>query len=143
MCGGAIIADLVPPTATAAGATNARSLRRLTADFLWPDLKKPAGKQYSKPVVVDPVDHDFEADFQEFKDDTDVDEDEDVKPFAFSAAGPLPPRKSGLSRCILCLSPFIFFSNLAYLELNYVGFFLLNKKCLFCFVHFFFHSRFT
>lgn len=95
MCGGAIISDLIPPTATAAGATNARSLRRLTADFLWPDLKKPAGKQYSKPVVVDPVDHDFEADFQEFKDDTDVDEDEDVKPFAFSAAGPLPPRKSG------------------------------------------------
>ncbi|CAN0877768.1 Ethylene-responsive transcription factor RAP2-12 [Linum grandiflorum] len=102
MCGGAIISGFIPPT-TVAG----RSSRRLTADFLWPDLKsKPVSKAYSKPrpsaLVVD-LDDDFEADFQEFKDDSDVDVDDvddvlaDVKPFAFSAAPP-PPRSSSSPR---------------------------------------------
>ncbi|OMO70530.1 hypothetical protein CCACVL1_18820 [Corchorus capsularis] len=89
MCGGAIISDFIPPTT--------RSSRRLTADFLWPDLsksgsKKKSGKRYSKPVID--LDDDFEADFQEFKDEeSDVDFDDvdvddvlaDIKPFAFSA----------------------------------------------------------
>ncbi|GMI77838.1 ETHYLENE RESPONSE FACTOR 74, related to AP2 12 [Hibiscus trionum] len=80
MCGGAIISDFIPP---------ARSSRRLTADFLWPDLKKSgfkkrSGRRYSKPAID--LDDDFETDFQEFKDEgSDVD-DYDVKPFAFSAA---------------------------------------------------------
>ncbi|KAK6264339.1 hypothetical protein SCA6_019773 [Theobroma cacao] len=86
MCGGAIISDLIPPTRT----------RRLTADYLWPDLtksgsKKRSGKRYSKPVID--LDDDFEADFQEFKDEeTDADDFDDVddvladvKPFALSA----------------------------------------------------------
>lgn len=84
MCGGAIISDFIAPT-TGGG----RSSRRLTADFLWPDLKKPINKKFSKPVVVD-LDDDYEADFQDFKDESDVDEEDgvfaDVKPFAFSAS---------------------------------------------------------
>lgn len=95
MCGGAIISDFIPPTAAG------RSSRRLTADFLWPDLKEPIGKKYSKPVVVD-LDDDFEADFQEFKDESDVDEDDDVlldvKPFAFSATASPPARNRSVSR---------------------------------------------
>nr|AFY09702.1 AP2/ERF super family protein [Hevea brasiliensis] len=95
MCGGAIIPDFIPPTVAG------RSSRRLTADFLWPDLKKAIGKQYSKPVVVD-LDDDFEADFQEFKDESDVDEEDDVlldvKPFAFFATASPPARNSSLSR---------------------------------------------
>ncbi|KAL4388199.1 hypothetical protein GQ457_09G004390 [Hibiscus cannabinus] len=86
MCGGAIISDFIPPS---------RSSRRLTADFLWPDLKKSgfkkgSGRRYSKPVIH--LDDDFETDFQEFKDEeSDVDDYDvddvlaDVKPFAFSA----------------------------------------------------------
>jgi len=90
MCGGAIISGFIPPTVAG------RSSKRLTADFLWPDLKsKPvSSKLYS--TVVD-LDDDFEADFKDFKDDSDVDVDDDVddvladvKPFAFSA----PPRSS-------------------------------------------------
>ncbi|XVF74235.1 hypothetical protein PTKIN_Ptkin13bG0094100 [Pterospermum kingtungense] len=84
MCGGAIISDFIPP---------ARS-RPLTADYLWPDVKKSgskkgSGKRYSKPVID--LDDDFEADFQEFKDEEsevdDFDDDvlADIKPFAFSA----------------------------------------------------------
>ncbi|KAB1218289.1 Ethylene-responsive transcription factor RAP2-12 [Morella rubra] len=82
MCGGAIISDFIPPNRQ----------RRLTADYLWPNLKKRvSGKGFSKHLVEDDVD-DFEADFQDFKDDvSDIDVDEevvmaDVKPFAFSAA---------------------------------------------------------
>ncbi|XVF27135.1 hypothetical protein REPUB_Repub14bG0080500 [Reevesia pubescens] len=80
MCGGAIISDFIPPTRS----------RRLTADYLWPDLKKSgskkgSGKRYSNPVID--LDDDFEADFQEFKDEeSDVDDVwADVKPFTFSA----------------------------------------------------------
>ncbi|KAK8493610.1 hypothetical protein V6N12_025025 [Hibiscus sabdariffa] len=95
MCGGAIISDYIPP---------APSSRRLTADFLWPDLKisgfkKGSGKRYSKPVVD--LDDDFETDFQEFKDEgSDVDDYgvdavlADVKPFAFSAAKKSSPAAS-------------------------------------------------
>lgn len=74
MCGGAIISDYIPPALTA------RS-RRLTADYLWPDLKKPTD-------VID-LDAQFEADFRQFKDDSDIDEDDeddDAKPFAFAAS---------------------------------------------------------
>ncbi|KAJ0007295.1 hypothetical protein Pint_29339 [Pistacia integerrima] len=96
MCGGAIISGFIPPT------TNVRS-RRLTAEYLWPELKRSGNKKYSKPLVDD----DFEADFQGFKDEeeeSEVDEDDDVdvdmdlladvKPFTFSAHPPAPPPKS-------------------------------------------------
>ncbi|KAE8688620.1 ERF071 protein [Hibiscus syriacus] len=85
MCGGAIISGFIAPTRS----------RRLTADFLWPDLKnsepkKGSGKRYPKPVFH--FADDFEADFQDFKDEeSDIDNYDgdnvlvDIKPFAFSA----------------------------------------------------------
>ncbi|WVZ20532.1 hypothetical protein V8G54_007854 [Vigna mungo] len=76
MCGGAIISDFIPAAVTA------RS-RRITAGHLWSDLKKRTSE-------VIHSDDDFEADFRDFKDDsdieTDVDADHQVKPFAFSAS---------------------------------------------------------
>ncbi|XP_044496293.1 ethylene-responsive transcription factor RAP2-12-like [Mangifera indica] len=94
MCGGAIISGIIPPTA------NLRS-RRLTAEYLWSELKRSGNKKYSKPIVDD----DFEADFQGYNDeevkseleeddDVDVDTDllADVKPFSFSS--PAPSQKS-------------------------------------------------
>lgn len=86
MCGGAIISGYVPPTAPG------RS-RKLTSEYLWSELKRSSNKKYSKPVMDD----DFEADFQGFKDDedeSDIDDDVDVgpdsmmseiKPLTFSA----------------------------------------------------------
>lgn len=88
MCGGAIISGIITP---------ARS-RRLTADYLWPDLKKSgskklSGRKHSKKPAIG-FEDDFEADFQVFKDeesgvdDFDDDVDDvlaDVKSFAFSA----------------------------------------------------------
>ncbi|KAI9162121.1 hypothetical protein LWI28_024065 [Acer negundo] len=110
MCGGAIISGFTSPDAAAAAAANGRS-RRLTAEYLWPELYKRSGsKKLSKATFV--VDDDFEADFQGFKDDeeeesSDVEEDIDIdvavdllseiKPFSFSsspvAVNP-PPRRS-------------------------------------------------
>ncbi|MED6204742.1 hypothetical protein PIB30_011715 [Stylosanthes scabra] len=84
MCGGAIISDFIP----AAAALTAKS-RRLTAEYLWPDLKKgSSAKRVPKAAVID-LDDDFEADFREFKDDSDIDiddDEDDAKPFAFAAA---------------------------------------------------------
>ncbi|XP_010029503.3 ethylene-responsive transcription factor RAP2-12 [Eucalyptus grandis] len=99
MCGGAIISDFIP---------NQRA-RRLTSDFLWPDLKRSAGKQSRRPArseVVDVVDDDFEADFQGFKDESDVEDDfddeveVDVKPFAFSAAEPRYSKGSSTTKSV-------------------------------------------
>ena len=92
MCGGAIISDFI----------SAPQSRRLTADYLLPDLKKSgAGKRFSKPLrseIFDVIDDDFEADFQVFKDDSDVEEDNDladVKPFSFSARSNKPTFSRG------------------------------------------------
>ncbi|XP_022964039.1 ethylene-responsive transcription factor RAP2-12-like [Cucurbita moschata] len=82
MCGGALISGFIPTTRS----------RRVTGEHLWPNLNKPGfGNQLSKPVkssIVD-IDDDFEADFQHFKDESDLELDDgelvDVKPFAFSA----------------------------------------------------------
>ncbi|CAK9324759.1 unnamed protein product [Citrullus colocynthis] len=82
MCGGAIISDFIPPSRS----------KRVTADHLWPNLKKPKSGKHSSPRSlrsrIFDVD-DFEADFQDFKDESDVDQDEDdfsdIKPFLFSA----------------------------------------------------------
>ncbi|CAH8391864.1 unnamed protein product [Eruca vesicaria subsp. sativa] len=89
MCGGAIISDFIPPP----------SSRRVTSEFLWPDLKKrnkgKASKKRSKSSFFD-LDDEFEADFLGFNDDDasfdcedDFDVDDDVfvkvKPFVFTA----------------------------------------------------------
>lgn len=89
MCGGAIISDIIAP---------ARSRRLTDADFLWPSdakKKKNPSNYFSKRLRSEIVDlgDNFEADFQEFKDHSDDEDENDdvVKPFAFSAS------KSGLS----------------------------------------------
>ncbi|XP_008784363.2 ethylene-responsive transcription factor 1-like [Phoenix dactylifera] len=78
MCGGAIISDYIP---------TARS-QRVTADYLWPDLKKGGAAKKSKGKRQEFQDDDFEADFQEFHDESSESEGDDepelvdVKPFA-------------------------------------------------------------
>ncbi|EPS68207.1 hypothetical protein M569_06565 [Genlisea aurea] len=92
MCGGAIISDLIPPTSV--------SSRRLTADLLWGTdaashfrKKKSPGNYGSKPARNHPVidlDEDFEADFQDFKDHSDAEDEINAKrPF-----GLVPPKSS-------------------------------------------------
>lgn len=79
MCGGAIISDLIAPAS--------RSSRRLTADLLWgsaaADLnKKSRGSFQAKPLRSSPVidlDDDFEADFLDFKDHSEEEEEIDAK----------------------------------------------------------------
>nr|WAK86038.1 transcription factor ERF77 [Nothapodytes nimmoniana] len=88
MCGGAIISDLITPASRSC---------RLTADLLWGKSdfsKKNPGRFYSKPLrsEINDLDNEFEADFQDFKDYSD-DENEDVKPFALSAS-----KRSSISR---------------------------------------------
>nr|ACI46677.1 dehydration-responsive element binding protein [Galega orientalis] len=78
MCGGAIISDFIPAAAALGGS------RRVTADILWPNLRKPGTR---KSFLLD---DDFEAGFREFKDDSDFDDDEDeddnVKGFTFGSS---------------------------------------------------------
>ncbi|KAJ7951444.1 Ethylene-responsive transcription factor [Quillaja saponaria] len=97
MCGGAIISDYIPADPRG---------RRLTAEYLWPDLKKPSsGKRHSKRMRqgVFNFNDDFEADFQEFKDESESDKEDDevfgdVKPLVSFA------KKTSKSRASLCSS---------------------------------------
>ncbi|XP_019423543.1 PREDICTED: ethylene-responsive transcription factor RAP2-12-like [Lupinus angustifolius] len=90
MCGGAIISDFISD-----GGAPARS-RILTADYLWPDLKKNGSeKNKRKKKVLINLDDDFEADFRDFNEDSEVDDDDDVfmmdskkKPSAFRSTKP-------------------------------------------------------
>ncbi|KAF8089069.1 hypothetical protein N665_0519s0026 [Sinapis alba] len=87
MCGGAIISDFIPPPRS----------RRVTSEFLWPDLKKNAAKKsLKKRSSFFDLDDEFEADFQGFEADSSIDCDDifaDVaKPLAFTA-----PRKPAVS----------------------------------------------
>lgn len=88
MCGGAIISDFIPPPRS----------RRVTSEFIWPDLKKKGKASKKKRSDFLDLENEFEADFQGFKDDSsfdceddfDVDDDDDdvfadVKPFVFTA----------------------------------------------------------
>ncbi|OIW13527.1 hypothetical protein TanjilG_29268 [Lupinus angustifolius] len=90
MCGGAIISDFI-----SGGGAPARS-RRLTADFLWPDLKSSNPWKSKRKPVID-FDDEFEADFRDFEEDSDIegefDEDDFVidskkKSFDFKATKP-------------------------------------------------------
>ncbi|CAA7024660.1 unnamed protein product [Microthlaspi erraticum] len=86
MCGGAIISDFIPPPRS----------RRVTSEFLWPDLKnkgKASKKIWKKRPDFFDLDDEFEADFQGFKEDDssfdcedDIDVFANVKPFVFTAA---------------------------------------------------------
>ncbi|XP_043721662.1 ethylene-responsive transcription factor RAP2-12-like [Telopea speciosissima] len=75
MCGGAIISDFIPTS---------RSKRLTAADLVW-DIKNNSGSYFSKPLrsEITNVDDDFEADFQEFKDQSD-EEVQNVKTFSFA-----------------------------------------------------------
>ncbi|XP_038708899.1 ethylene-responsive transcription factor RAP2-12-like isoform X2 [Tripterygium wilfordii] len=86
MCGGAMISELMPPMTVPPS-------RRVTANLLWPNLKnRSSGKSRKAINLVD----DFEADFKEFKDEeSDEEEELDVKPFVFSAE---PPHAESHSR---------------------------------------------
>lgn len=85
MCGGAIISDFIPT----------RGSGRLTAGDLWSGLSGEANKQkgssarFSKPArsEVKACD-DFEADFLEFKNESDAEEFQNVKPFPFGGLNP-------------------------------------------------------
>lgn len=86
MCGGAILSDIIAPTAN-------RS-RRLTADLLWNTdfIKSPSNYLANHPQSDSyDVDDEFEADFQGFKDH------EDSKPFAFSASKNVSPTRGSRS----------------------------------------------
>ncbi|KAK9131521.1 hypothetical protein Sjap_012008 [Stephania japonica] len=90
MCGGSIISDLISP--------GSRSSRRLTANYLWPDLRRPAGKYGLIGGGDDRDVDDFEADFQEFNEKTDDEEGEvyingDVKPLS-----PFPAKSEQTSK---------------------------------------------
>nr|AEQ58797.1 ethylene response factor [Rumex palustris] len=85
MCGGAIISDFIPTKGSG----------RLTAGELWSGIPSEVTRQkgFSKParshmsdVFNDYVN--FEADFLEFKDESDGEELEDVKPFAVKGLNP-------------------------------------------------------
>lgn len=101
MCGGAIISDFVAPAS--------RSSTRLTADLLWGSAaaglnkKKNRGSYHSKPLRSAPINHledDFEADFQDFKDHSDDEDELDVKKqFAFSASKSSGFKGNGESSC--------------------------------------------
>ncbi|XP_059302992.1 ethylene-responsive transcription factor RAP2-12-like [Lycium ferocissimum] len=73
MCGGAIISDFIAPN---------RTSRRLTAELLWGRADLSMKKKNPSNLRSEVVD-DFEADFQDFKE---LSDDDDVKPFAFSAS---------------------------------------------------------
>ncbi|KAJ8471734.1 hypothetical protein OPV22_026077 [Ensete ventricosum] len=91
MCGGAIISDFIPAT---------RSARRLTAGYLWPNLKTGGANEATKKSghrrAVEEIEDDFEADFLEFEYQALESEGEDEveiveKPFPFAckADGPV------------------------------------------------------
>ncbi|ESQ30022.1 hypothetical protein EUTSA_v10011606mg [Eutrema salsugineum] len=98
MCGGAIISDFIPPPRS----------RRVTSEFIWPDLKKNVKglkRSSKKRSNFFDLDDEFEADFQGFKDDSSIDCDDDfdvddvfadVKPFVFTAS-PKPVVSSAAS----------------------------------------------
>ncbi|XP_031499576.1 ethylene-responsive transcription factor 1-like isoform X1 [Nymphaea colorata] len=86
MCGGAIISDFIPSTARG---------RRLAAEqFLRAVPDYQASKPVKQPVIG--VDDDFEADFREFKDESDEEEEVvDIKPFSFANPAFSSPSSDG------------------------------------------------
>lgn len=121
MCGGAIISEVVPPAS--------RSSRRLTADLLWGSgaasliKKRNSFSSYywnplrSKPIVH--FDDDFEADFQDFEDYSDDEEELDLKnPFAFST--PMNLGVKGNLHYLFSQSLIMLFSYLIYIYIFWI-----------------------
>lgn len=67
MCGGAIISDFIAPA----------SSRKLTADYLWPNLKsqKSKGSRKNTKKSYSSFEEEFEADLDEFDEESDEEED--------------------------------------------------------------------
>ncbi|KAJ1698651.1 hypothetical protein LUZ63_007163 [Rhynchospora breviuscula] len=99
MCGGAIISDYIP---------SAGRSRRVTADYLWPELKRQKSsskieKGKSSIGQFGSFD-DFEADFEEFEQHSDEEFEEgsfdefekiiDLKPFAFESKSTISRERS-------------------------------------------------
>ncbi|CAL0311269.1 unnamed protein product [Lupinus luteus] len=78
MCGGAIISDFI-----SGGGAPARP-RRLTADFLWPDLKSSNPWKSTRKSAID-FDDEFEADFRDFEEDSDIEEEFDEDDFVIDS----------------------------------------------------------
>lgn len=94
MCGGAIISDYIP-----AGA----GPRRVTTDYLWPDpnngcgmkageKKKKRRSGRGRRLPAEETDDDFEADFQEFEEDGEVDLFH-IESFALTSEGTITREK--------------------------------------------------
>ncbi|CAD6255595.1 unnamed protein product [Miscanthus lutarioriparius] len=80
MCGGAILAELIPPTRCVAS-------KPVTEGHLWPASSKKAGSGRDKRHHNEYADDDFEAAFEEFNDDFDVlEDDEDHLVFSSKSA---------------------------------------------------------
>ncbi|RRT67666.1 hypothetical protein B296_00039046 [Ensete ventricosum] len=97
MCGGAVISDYIPAEA---------GPRRVTTDYLWPDpnngrvmkegerKKKKRRSGRGRRLPAEETDDDFEADFQEFEEDSEVDLFH-IESFALTSEDkPVPPRPS-------------------------------------------------
>ncbi|XP_073010960.1 ethylene-responsive transcription factor 1-like [Typha latifolia] len=88
MCGGAIISGFIPTAGT----------RRVTADYLWPGLRKKKGGKHHAIV------EDFEADFEEFEGESEEENDEtdedDVKTLGFNSSDRLSREVSTTSRSV-------------------------------------------
>ncbi|KAL5209532.1 hypothetical protein ABZP36_005155 [Zizania latifolia] len=89
MCGGAILAELIPPPTRTAS-------ERVTASHLWPAGSKNGGKNKKQHRGFSEVD-DFEAAFEQFDDDFDFDDGEEEeeeddfgsRPFVFASKSPV------------------------------------------------------
>ncbi|XP_062216609.1 ethylene-responsive transcription factor 1-like [Phragmites australis] len=91
MCGGAILAELIPPPRRAAS-------RPVTAGHLWPASSKKGGSGRNERHNHKDVD-DFEAAFEEFDDDYDEAEEEDdhfgSRTFVFASKSKFSPAHDG------------------------------------------------
>ncbi|OIW20780.1 hypothetical protein TanjilG_23146 [Lupinus angustifolius] len=95
MCGGAIISDFIPADGAALGMS-----RRVTADILWPNLRKKTRKKFSKLLRPETVvlNDDFEDDFRNFKDDSDIEDDDEFMESGFEPTKPSNQNLKTLSR---------------------------------------------
>lgn len=91
MCGGAILAELIPPTRRVAS-------KPVTEGHLWSASSKKAGSGRDKRHQHEYADDDFEAAFEDFDDDFDVHED-DEDHFVFSSKSAFSPGNPFIRGC--------------------------------------------
>ena len=104
MCGGAIVSDFIP---------TARSRRVTDADLLWANLKKGGSKKKrgSRRCAVEETEDDFEADFQEFDNESGKSEENDEAELVDVQFSAFPPKgRSVLERT--CVPIFFLFVSM-------------------------------